>query len=815
MMKNEFYITSYRFHVIDDNKFLIQGWFQENEFGENKLVVTMDDEELTYTTEKYTDVIEARQCTSGKTEIKNRIYLWIQLPKDWKERKKLVMVNKDKGQEKEIFKLTQEQLKKVRSRVEHCIDGGMVVEDTFRVSGWFASSENVEIYFYDKNGTPLECTMKYKHRNDVLRHYPECTDKEVRGFTAEYHGTVPKTIKICLQTKHCKSNDSLILKPSKVKKQVQKLKKNAWKAYVYYQQFGINRTAYRFYEKLTNKDGVSYKAWMRSHMPTAKMLEEQRKQKFTYEPKISIVVPLYRTPEKYLNEMIASIKNQTYANWELCLSDGSGKDSTLTALLKRYEKEDSRIRVVYNDSQLQISENTNEALKIATGDYIAFGDHDDLLAPDAFFECVKAINQDSTIDMIYTDEDKITMDGKEHFQPHFKSDFNIDMLRSVNYICHLTVVKRELFEKVGFLNSEFNGAQDYDFVLRCVEQASNIKHIAKILYHWRAHMDSTAENPESKLYAFQAGARAIEAHYERCGIDAKVSQEELNGLYRSKYQIKEQPLVSIIIPNKDHIEDLDKCIRSIEEKSTYKNVEYIVIENNSEKKETFEYYDKIQVEFPKVKVVFWEREFNYSAINNFGVTFAQGEYLLFLNNDTEIINVDCIEELLGYCMREDVGIVGAKLFYEDDTVQHAGVIIGMGGVAGHAFIGAGKSDPEYFGRALIAQDYSAVTAACLMTKRKIFDEVEGFEEKLAVAFNDVDFCLKVRAAGYLVVYNPYAQLHHYESKSRGLEDTEEKVRRFQGEIRTFQYRWADILNEGDPYYNINLTLDKSDFSLKV
>ncbi|MBU3841014.1 MAG: glycosyltransferase family 2 protein [Candidatus Ruminococcus intestinipullorum] len=814
-MKNEFYITSYRFHVIDDNKFLIQGWFQENEFGENKLVVTMDDEELTYTTEKYTDVIEARQCTSGKTEIKNRIYLWIQLPKDWKERKKLVMVNKYKGQEKEIFKLTQEQLKKVRSRVEHCIDGGMVVEDTFRVSGWFASSENVEIYFYDKNGTPLECTMKYKHRNDVLRHYPECTDKEVRGFTAEYHGTVPKTIKICLQTKHCKSNDSLILKPSKVKKQVQKLKKNAWKAYVYYQQFGINRTAYRFYEKLTNKDGVSYKAWMRSHMPTAKMLEEQRKQKFTYEPKISIVVPLYRTPEKYLNEMIASIKNQTYANWELCLSDGSGKDSTLTALLKRYEKEDSRIRVVYNDSQLQISENTNEALKIATGDYIAFGDHDDLLAPDAFFECVKAINQDSTIDMIYTDEDKITMDGKEHFQPHFKSDFNIDMLRSVNYICHLTVVKRELFEKVGFLNSEFNGAQDYDFVLRCVEQASNIKHIAKILYHWRAHMDSTAENPESKLYAFQAGARAIEAHYERCGIDAKVSQEELNGLYRSKYQIKEQPLVSIIIPNKDHIEDLDKCIRSIEEKSTYKNVEYIVIENNSEKKETFEYYDKIQVEFPKVKVVFWEREFNYSAINNFGVTFAQGEYLLFLNNDTEIINVDCIEELLGYCMREDVGIVGAKLFYEDDTVQHAGVIIGMGGVAGHAFIGAGKSDPEYFGRALIAQDYSAVTAACLMTKRKIFDEVEGFEEKLAVAFNDVDFCLKVRAAGYLVVYNPYAQLHHYESKSRGLEDTEEKVRRFQGEIRTFQYRWADILNEGDPYYNINLTLDKSDFSLKV
>jgi len=458
---------------------------------------------------------------------------------------------------------------------------------------------------------------------------------------------------------------------------------------------------------------------------------------------------------------------------------------------------------------------TNEALKICTGDFIAFGDHDDLFAPNALYECVKEINRDRSVDMIYTDEDKITMDGKEHFQPHFKSDFNIDMLRSMNYICHLLVVKRSLYEKVGFLKHEFDGAQDYDFVLRCVENTEHISHIPMILYHWRAHKESTAENPESKRYAFEAGKRAVEAHYQRVGIQAEVEMGELLGIYRTKYHLDTEPLVSIIIPTKDHIEDLDKCIQSIEKRATYKNIEYIIIENNSEKEETFEYYEKLKKENPRVKLVVWEKEFNYSRINNFGVQYARGEYLLFLNNDTEIINENVIEEMLGYCMRDDVGIVGARLYYEDDTVQHAGVVVGLGGVAGHAFVGAAKDDPGYFRRIFVAQDYSAVTAACLMSKRKVFDKVKGFEETLAVAFNDIDFCMKVRKAGYLIVYNPYVELHHYESKSRGLEDTEEKIARFQGEIEIFQERWKEFLEEGDPYYSPNLTLDKNDFSLRV
>lgn len=814
-MKNEFYVTACRFHVKDRNKLLIQGWFQENEPGENRIRIYMDETELQYETEQFTDIADAHKCVNGRAETKNRYYLWIQLPSAWRSCEQLRLINERKGQKKEFFTVSGKKLDKMEKRLDKFVDGGSVGVDGFKVHGWYVSADPVKIQIFTEKGKLLRCEIKERRRSDVKRQYPECTDAEVHGFVAECKGEVPKRIRIQLENSRTKADYELLLKPSKLKKGIQKLKKNGLKAYVYYQQFGAKQTVQRLVVKLTQADTITYKNWLKQHRPSEKVLQEQRQKHFSYEPKISIVVPLYKTPEKYLDEMIASIKAQTYANWELCLSDGSGENSPIIEKLRKYEAEDQRIRVVYTKKQMHISENTNEALKIATGDLIAFGDHDDLLAPNAFYECVRLFNEDLKADAVYTDEDKVSMDLKEYFQPHFKPDFNLDMLRSENYICHLFVVKRELFEKVGFLNPEFDGAQDFDFVLRCAEQTTEIRHIPMILYHWRAHKDSTAENPESKRYAFEAGAKVVQAHYERIGFDAEVLMGPVNGIYRTKYHLQENPLVSIIIPNKDHIEDLDKCIRAIEEKATYKNIEYIVIENNSEKKETFEYYEKLKHENSKVKVVVWEREFNYSAINNFGVKFAAGEYLLFLNNDTEIINPDCIEELLGYCMREDVGIVGARLYYDDDTIQHAGVIIGLGGVAGHAFPGAVKEDPGYFGRIIAAQDYSAVTAACMMTKRSVFDEVKGFEEELAVAFNDVDFCLKVREAGYLVVYNPYAELHHYESKSRGMEDTEEKVQRFQGEIDTFQERWREVLLKGDPYYSPNLTLDKNDFSLRV
>ena len=558
-----------------------------------------------------------------------------------------------------------------------------------------------------------------------------------------------------------------------------------------------------------------YSEWYELTKPTEEELEAQKKAHFDYEPRLSIVIPAYKTPERYLKEMLQSIKDQTYTNWEVCVADGSPKGESSERVLKKFAELDKRFKYVILGENKGISGNTNAAMEMAAGDFIVLADHDDTIPPNALYECVKAINLDPEIDVVYSDEDKLDMDGKALFDPHFKPDFNPDLLTSVNYICHLFVVNRDLAEAVGGFRQEFDGAQDYDFIFRCTEAARRIYHIPKVLYHWRCHQNSTASNPESKMYAFEAGSRAIKAHFERLGIGVESVEKGVDyGIYHTRFAIKGEPLVSVIIPNKDHHPDLDLCIRSLQEKGTYKNLEFIVIENNSTEKATFEYYEKIQKEFSNVKVVTWKEGFNFSAINNFGVQSAKGEYLLFLNNDTEIIEKDVIQEMLGYCQREDVGAVGARLLYQDDTIQHAGVVVGFGGIAGHTFIGLHKAENSYFHRAMCAQDYSAVTAACLMTKRSLFDQVGGFTEELAVAFNDIDFCMKIRSLGKLVVYNPYALLYHYESKSRGLEDTPEKVARFNREIAIFAKRWPDILKNGDPYYNPNLTLRKSNFALR-
>ena len=548
---------------------------------------------------------------------------------------------------------------------------------------------------------------------------------------------------------------------------------------------------------------------------TDEELAAQREHKFSLMPRFSIVIPVYKTPEKYLCEMLDSIEEQTYTNWELCIADGSPAGQSVEKTLKKYAARDPRVRYKVLGENLGISGNTNAAMEMARGEFIVLADHDDKLTPDALHEFAKAINETPKTDVLYSDEDKLDMDGGALFDPHFKPDFNPDLLTSVNYICHLFAAKKELVERVGGFKEEFDGAQDYDFIFRCTEQAEKIVHVPKVLYHWRCHQDSTASNPESKLYAFEAGSRAIMAHYKRMGIPAvKVEKGVDYGIYHTTFEIPDTPLVSVIIPNKDHTSDLDTCIRPILTRGTYKNLEFIVVENNSTDPETFRYYEKIQKEFPSVRVVRWEREFNYSAINNFGVSFAKGEYLLFMNNDIEMVAENFVEEMLGFCQRDDVGAVGARLLYEDDTIQHAGVVIGFGGIAGHTFIGLHKSENSYFHRAVCAQDYSAVTAACMMSKKSIFEKVGGFTEELAVAFNDIDYCMKVRSLGKLVVYAPYALLHHYESKSRGLEDTPEKVARFNREVAVFAKRWPDILKNGDPYYNPNLTLRKSNFALR-
>ena len=816
-MKNKFIVMTYRFHTKDKNKFLVIGWFQENTIGSNELRVCLDKKKIHFTMEEKDFVGGAVKALDG-LKVTKQYFLWIDLPKGWEACRNLQVMNFYEGEGGPALEISTKRLQHLQGKMAKYIDGGNLLSTGFRVSGWYIDDGTVELGLFDKSGKKYDAEIKRKRRSDVQKLYPENSAEEIVGFEAVYKGDAPKKVIVHLESSTKKADFPITLVYSPLEKGAELFDKYYRKARAYYQQFGFKETVKRSIEKITVQDSINYKAWIRRNAPTAKMLQAQREAHFQYAPKISIVVPLYKTPENYLREFVQSVQAQTYKNWELCFSDGSGKDSPIEGVLNELTHKDPRIRVVYTGEQLQISENTNEALKIAAGDFIAFSDHDDLLAPDALYECVKALNEDRSIELLYTDEDKVDMKGNKFFMPHFKPDFNIDLLRSINYICHLFVVKREILEQVGMLNPEFDGAQDYDFVLRCVEKSEHIHHIPKILYHWRAHKDSTAENMETKEYALEAGKKAIQAHLDRMNIPADVVQKTDRGLcyYRSKYRIFSQPMISIIIPNKDHVKDLEKCISSIETKATYKNVEYIIVENNSEKEETFAYYKELEKKNPKAKVVIWDGTgFNYPAINNFGVEKASGEYLLFLNNDTEIVNEDCLEELLGYCMREDVGAVGARLYYEDGSIQHAGVIVGLGGVAGHAFTDFPHESPGYFGRIVMAQDYSAVTAACMMMRKSVYKEVGGFDPKWEVAFNDVDLCLKIRKAGYLIVYNPYAELMHYESKSRGYEDNEEKIERFNTECENFIEKWDEFLSKGDPYYSPNLTLDKNDFSLRV
>ena len=584
------------------------------------------------------------------------------------------------------------------------------------------------------------------------------------------------------------------------------------KGWRYMKHYGIKGFWIRLHERFEPEE-VPYGPWYEAYIPTEEELEAQRKKKWSYAPKISIAVPAYKTPELFLRQLIQSLQDQTYDNWELCIANASPQDASMEYVLKSCSAMDSRIVWKKLKENRGISENTNEAFAMATGDYVGLLDHDDLLAPNALYEIAAALEKEPETEVLYTDEDKVRGEQLEHFQPHLKPDFNEDLLRSNNYICHFFVVKRTLLQKVGGMRKEFDGAQDYDFIFRCTEAAGKICHIPEILYHWRTHEASTADNPQSKLYAFEAGKRAIEENLKRRGLQGEVSHTKDYGFYRVKYAVQGEPLVSIIIPNKDAKTDLEKCIRSVKEKSSYKNYEILIVENNSETEEIFAYYKELSKD-PAIRLLKWKKEFNYSAINNLAAKKARGEYLLFLNNDTEVITEDWIQELLGICQRPGTGAVGARLYYGDHTIQHAGTVIGIGGIAGHMFVNLPGERTGYMHKAALIQDLSAVTAACMLVKREAFEEVGGFEEQLSVAFNDVDLCLRLREKGCLVVYNPYAELYHYESKSRGAEDSKEKVRRFQSEIEFMRCRWENLLKAGDPYYNKNLSLTKWNYSLR-
>lgn len=549
----------------------------------------------------------------------------------------------------------------------------------------------------------------------------------------------------------------------------------------------------------------TYPEWFADNRPTKGELNAQRLVVFEHEPTFSIIVPLFNTPLHFLKDMVESVIDQTYAKWELVLVDASPENTELAEAVNDYAKRDARIVVETVHENLGISGNTNAGIAVAKGDFISFFDHDDVLEPNLLFHYVEAINERVDTDLLYCDEDKLMPDGV-YAQPFFKPDFNLDLLRNNNYICHMLTIRKSLLETLEPNTKEFDGAQDHNMTLQAIEHARHVAHVPRILYHWRLSENSTAANADSKPYASQAGIRAIQAHLDRLGIKGTVSLSRRPFTYKVQYDVpSEHPLVSIIIPTKDHIELLKACLDSIVEKSTYDNYEIVVIENNSTEDETFEFYETIQERYAAtVHIEYWEHEFNFSKLMNFGAEKSNGDYLILLNNDTTVITPNWIETMLGNCARQEVGIVGVRLLYPDDTIQHAGVCI-SGGVAGHLGHALPRDNWGYFALLDAQQNLSAVTAACMMTKRSVFESVGGFTEDLAVAFNDIDYCLKVRDLHKLVVYTPEVEMYHYESVSRGAEDDETKQIRFLREASYMRYKWAKYYINGDPYLNKNIT----------
>lgn len=572
---------------------------------------------------------------------------------------------------------------------------------------------------------------------------------------------------------------------------------------------GVTKGINNSYKELIHKDEAKlYLQWIQNNEKL-----EKTEENLSYNPLISIVMPTYNTDPKWLRKAIDSVLNQSYKNWELCIADDASTLVSTVELLKKYENQDKRIQVIYRKKNGHIAKASNSALSLAEGEYVTFLDHDDELASFAFYEMIKAINHNRNLKLIYSDEDKIDEKGKR-FNPHFKSSWNPDMFFSQNYISHLTIIKKEVIDKTKKFRVAYEGSQDYDLFLQCLKflNANEIAHVSKILYHWRAIDGSTAKDSTEKSYTTNAGIKALRDYFKDKPT-VSVKRGFLDNTYKVSYKRSNNPFVSIIIPTKDNYSLLKICIESIFKKTEYKYYEIIIVDNQTTQVAALKYLNKLN-SMDKIKVIQYDKTFNYAAINNYAAEEASGEFIAFLNNDIEVINKEWLSEMLGHAKRKEIGIVGAKLYYPDMTIQHGGVVLGIGGVAGHAHKHFDSNEHGYFSRLKIIQNYSALTAACIVIKKDIFKEVNGFEEELVVAFNDIDLSLKVLEKGYRNLWTPYAELIHHESKSRGMEDSTIKRKRFDKEKAFMQNKWQRKLLE-DKCYNQNLTLEHENFSLRI
>ena len=604
----------------------------------------------------------------------------------------------------------------------------------------------------------------------------------------------------------------LIDNPFLIVKAFKLLFKKGFKEF-HYKLFNYNR-----FEVHISDINKQYQLWLKNHWPSPKTLKQQTilQKRFKYRPKISILTPVCNPDKEWLESCLNSVINQTYDNWEFCLVDDCSTKPHVKEVLEHFSTLDSRIKVIYHQKNGHISKTSNTALKNATGEFIALLDHDDDLAPHALFKIVETLNQNPLLDLIYSDEDKIEING-QHVSPFFKPDWSPDMLMSLNYICHLAVIRKKLVDQVKGFRIGYEGSQDFDLFLRITEQTKNIYHIPDILYSWRKIPGSTATKYSVKSYCNQTSINALNDALIRRKIIGSAENGLMEGIFRVKYDLGKKPLVSIIIPTKDKVDYLKRCLDSVLEKTTYKNYEIIIIDTNSVEKETYAYYEKLKKN-KNIKFLYWKEKFNYSSVNNFGAKEAKGEYLLLLNNDTEVIEPLWIESMLEHAQRPQTGAVGAKLLYPNNKLQHAGVILGIGGVANHAMLGYPDSlsqpSPVPNSKDMV-RNFSAVTAACLMISKAKFFEVGGLDEKFRIAFNDVDFCLKLTKKDYLNVYTPYAKLYHHESISVGRPDQGTRdLTEFGIEINMLTKKWADVIKR-DPFYNKNLSLKNESFEIDI
>ena len=583
------------------------------------------------------------------------------------------------------------------------------------------------------------------------------------------------------------------------------------KSIYYVKNFGIfsflkKSKAYLKDRVLRKNQNISYNEFIKRDEKFNTGAIKKEIESFKYKPLISVIIPTYNTPLKFLNEAVKSVQTQFYQNWEIIIYDDASSNESTISFLKKIK--DPKIKVFFSKKNRHISKNTNLAIQKSNGEYLAFLDHDDTLSKNALYEIVKILQKTKNIDFFYSDEDKLTQASKRH-SPFFKPDFSYDLLLSCMYITHLRVIRKEVLKKVGIHNSEYDGAQDWDLALRFYEKNAKFYHIPKILYHWREGKDSTASSFSfAKDYAYSAQRKLLEAHLKRVKENALVSEGKWRGSWRIKRKIEDNPKVEIIIPFKDKVDYLRKCIESILKKSSYKNYEILLIDNNSMETETFKYLETLS-NIKNIRMVKYKKRFNYSLINNFGAKITKSDYLLFLNSDIEVITKDWIECLLENSQRKNIGAVGGLLLYKDGTVQHAGIILGLGGVAAHSHRGFDGFSNGHGGFLTVQRNYSAVTAACMMIERQKFEKVKGFDPKLEIAYNDVDLCLRLEREGFNTVYTPYVKLYHFESKTR---------KKTKGEnihdTNMFIRKYKQLLLKGDPYYNPNLTLSKEDFTIR-